>query len=219
MIFPENFKFGAANAAPQIEGAYLTDGKSETIWDRYAHEHPEKIADHSTLDIAADSYNKYKEDVACLTATGMDMYRLSIAWARILPTGYKESLNDLGVQYYKNLLNELKSNGIEPLVTLYHWDLPQILQENNGGWLNESTADLFAEYARICYQLFGDDVKLWITINEPKQICQTGYGGEWFAPGQGQSGVDDYICAKNVLLAHAKAWHIYNDEFKEKQGG
>lgn len=197
----------------------MTDGKSESIWDRFAHERPEIITDGSNLDIAADSYHKYKEDVSFVKAVGMDSYRLSIAWARILPSGYPDSLNYLGVQYYKNLFQELKDNNIEPLVTLYHWDLPQVLEETIGGWLNETTADLFAEYARICYQLFGDDIKLWITLNEPKQVCGGGYGGGWGAPGVVSPGELEYVCTRNVLLAHAKAWHIYDDEFRQTQKG
>lgn len=171
------------------------------------------------MDVAADSYHRYKEDIAALKDVGMQTYRLSIAWSRILPTGYANKVNQLGVQYYKNLLAELKSNNIEPLVTLYHWDLPQVLQTQMGGWLNESIADLFADYARVCYKLFGDEVKWWVIINEPKQVCLSGYGIGDFAPGIVSNGVGDYICAKNVLLAHAKAYHVYSKEFKSTQHG
>ncbi|KAJ8920012.1 hypothetical protein NQ315_006543 [Exocentrus adspersus] len=218
-VFPDNFKFGVANAAPQIEGGWDEDGKGETIWDHLAHRHPEKIADGTGPDIASDSYHKYKEDVAMVKAMGLDHYRLSIAWSRILPTGYPDKVNQPGVQYYKNLFKELKAAGVEPMVTLYHWDLPQPLQKELGGWLNESVADLFAEYARICFGLFNDDVKLWITINEPKQVCQSGYGYGELAPAIASSGVDDYVCSRNILLAHAKAYHIYDDEFRETNKG
>ncbi|VEN54692.1 unnamed protein product, partial [Callosobruchus maculatus] len=146
---------------------------------------------------------------------------LFVAWARILPNGYfsKDAVNPEGVKYYKTLLRELKKMNIEPLVTLYHWDLPQKLQDDMGGWLNPKTADIFAEYARLCFELFGDEVKWWITINEPKQVCEAGYGTGGFAPGIRQAGVGDYICAKNVLLAHAKAYRIYDKEFREKNQG
>lgn len=217
--FPDYFKFGASNAAPQIEGAYLTDGKTETIWDHFAHTRPDKIADHSNLDVAADSYHKYKEDVAALKAVGVDSYRISFAWARILPTGYVNEINPAGVQYYKNLIKELKDNNIEPMVTLYHWDLPQVLEDKLGGWLNESVSDLFVEYARLCFKLFGDDVKWWVTINEPKQICMGGYEGAGLAPGVLSLGIGGYVCAKNILLAHAKAYHMYDKEFRSKQQG
>lgn len=217
--FPATFKFGAANAAPQIEGAYLTDGKSMSIWDHFAHTKPNMIFDHSNLDVAADSYHKFREDIAALKAVGMQMYRLSIAWSRILPTGYPNKINEAGVQYYKTLIKELKANNIEPLVTLYHWDLPQVLEQKFGGWLNETVAQLFADYARICFKLFGDDVKWWVTINEPKQVCLAGYDLGSFAPGRVSHGVGGYICAKNNLLAHAKAYHIYDKEFRKTQGG
>ncbi|KAJ8983484.1 hypothetical protein NQ317_014943 [Molorchus minor] len=217
--FPSGFKFGVANAATQIEGAWDEDGKGETIWDHYAHNFPDKISDHSTPDIAADSYHKYKEDVALVKAMGLDYYRLSIAWSRILPTGYPDEINQKGVDYYTNLLTELKENGIEPMVTLYHWDLPQPLEEELGGWLNSQTADLFAEYADICFEKFGEYVKVWTTINEPKQVCEAGYGAGYYAPGVYSPGVGDYQCAYNVLLAHAKAYHIYDDNYRETQGG
>ncbi|KAG5877874.1 hypothetical protein JTB14_028074 [Gonioctena quinquepunctata] len=216
--FPEYFKLGVANAAPQIEGAWDADGKSESVWDFFARTQPEKIGDRSTPAIACDSYNKYKEDVAMIKEMGLDMYRLSISWPRILPTGRKESLNNAGVQYYKNLLRELKDNGIEPLVTLYHWDLPQTFQDEFGGWLNEAVVDLFVDYARICFELFGDDVKWWVTINEPRQVCSAGYGSGIFAPGIVSNGIGEYTCNKHVLLAHAKAYRLYDAEFRGKQG-
>ncbi|CAH1173792.1 unnamed protein product [Phaedon cochleariae] len=217
--FPPNFKFGAANAAPQIEGAWNLEGKGETIWDHFAHTYPERIVDRSTPDVACDSYHKYKEDVALVKKMGLDIYRLSIAWSRILPTGYTDQVNSLGVKYYKNLFKELKANHIEPLVTLYHWDLPQPLQDSLGGWLNETVADLFADYARLCFELFNDDVTSWITINEPKQVCLAGYGSGAFAPGIQSDGVGDYVCVKNVLLAHAKAYRIYDKEFRSRNKG
>lgn len=177
-----------------------------------AHNDPNKVADHSNLDVACDSYHKYKEDVAALKAVGMQTYRLSIAWTRILPTGYANKVNAAGVHYYKQLIKELKNNNIEPMVTLYHGDLPQVLQEKYSGWFNETVADLFGEYARVCFRLFGDDVKWWVTINEPKQVCN-------YAPGLVLPGVQEYQCAKNVLLGHANAFHIYDKEFRNKQKG
>ncbi|KAJ8933569.1 hypothetical protein NQ314_013924 [Rhamnusium bicolor] len=217
--FPTNFKFGVANAATQIEGGWDEDGKGETIWDHFAHYHPEKISDGSSPDVACDSYHKYKEDVALVKAMGLDYYRLSIAWSRILPTGYTNQVNQAGVDYYNKVFAELKANGIEPMVTLFHWDLPQPLEDELGGWLNIETANLFAEYAKLYYELFGDVVKIWLTINEPKQVCQLGYGTGGFAPGVVSNGVGEYVCAYNVILAHAKAYHIYDDDFRATQGG
>ncbi|KAG5877878.1 hypothetical protein JTB14_028077 [Gonioctena quinquepunctata] len=216
--FPPGFKLGAANAATQIEGAWDTDGKGENIWDHFAHTRPEMIWGGSTPDVACDSYHKYKEDVSLVKQMGLDVYRLSIAWSRILPTGKLDQINELGVQYYKNLLKELKDNGIEAMVTLYHWDLPQPLQDEYGGWLNEAVVDLFADYSRLCFELFGDDVQWWVTINEPKQICNAGYGDGRFAPGIVSRGVGEYVCNKNVLLAHAKAYRIYDEQFRARQG-
>lgn len=210
---------GVANAATQIEGGWNEDGKSESIWDHFAHNFPEKIADKSNADIACDSYHKYKEDVALIKAMGLNHYRLSIAWTRVLPTGRTDNVNEAGVQYYKNVFKELRDNGIIPMVTLYHWDLPQILQEEMGGFMNESIADLFGDYARFCFETFGEDAKWWVTINEPKQVCQVGYGAGRYAPGIKSNGVGDYVCAKNLLLAHARAWHIYDEEFREKNQG
>lgn len=210
---------GVANAATQIEGGWNEDGKSESIWDHFAHNFPEKIADKSNADIACDSYHKYKEDVALIKAMGLNHYRLSIAWTRVLPTGRTDNVNEAGVQYYKNVFKELRDNGIIPMVTLYHWDLPQILQEEMGGFMNESIADLFGDYARFCFETFGEDVQWWVTINEPKQVCQVGYGAGRYAPGIKSNGVGDYVCAKNLLLAHARAWHIYDEEFREKNQG
>ncbi|CAH1973279.1 unnamed protein product [Acanthoscelides obtectus] len=181
---------------------------------------PERIFDHSSPQVAADSYHKWREDVEMVKEMGVDHYRLSIAWARIYPDGYKtEEPNARGVAYYKNLLRSLRALGIEPMVTLYHWDLPQKLQDDFGGWLSPKIVDIFADYARTCFELFGDEVKWWITINEPKQICEAGYGTGVFAPGIVSPGVGNYKCAKNVLLAHAKAYHIYDKEFRKKNQG
>ncbi|KAG5877877.1 hypothetical protein JTB14_028076 [Gonioctena quinquepunctata] len=217
--FPENFKLGVANAAPQIEGAWDTDGKGETIWDNFARTRPEMIGDRSTPAIACDSYHKYKEDVALVKQMGLDIYRLSIAWSRVLPTGKLDKVNALGIQYYKNLLKECRDNNIEPLVTLYHWDLPQPLQDEYGGWLNQTVIDLFVDYAKLMFETFGDDVKWWVTINEPKQVCGAGYGGGTFAPGIVSPADGEYLCNKNVLIAHAKAYRLYDEQFRAKQGG
>ncbi|XP_018568760.1 myrosinase 1-like isoform X2 [Anoplophora glabripennis] len=217
--FPDNFKFGAATAAQQVEGAWDEDGKTETIWDKFVHQNPDRIGDRSSPDIASDSYHKYKEDIALAKAIGLDHYRMSIAWTRILPTGFADKINQAGVAYYKKLFAEMKANGIEPMVTLHHWDLPQSLQDSYGGWLNETITDLFADYARVCFELFKDDVKIWLTINEPKNLCHSGYGTGGGAPGVRGSGVNEYICARNIVLGHAKAYHIYDQEFRAQNNG
>lgn len=127
-------------------------------------------------------------------------------------------MSEDGKRYYDNLINELLDNGITPVVTMFHWDLPQSLQDL-GGWTNPLIADWFEDYARELYRLFGDRVKTWVTINEPKQIAIYGYGQTRFAPGINSMGIADYLAVKNILLAHARAWHVYDKEFRGKQKG
>lgn len=182
------------------------------------HNNPCVIKDCSNADIADDSYHQYERDVEMMRELGLDFYRFSLSWPRILPTSFPDHINEAAVEYYNNLINEMQKYNIEPMITLYHWDLPQKLQEL-GGWTNPHIIDWFADYARTAYRLFGDRVKYWITMNEPYQICYQGYGDDSKAPRVNIKGVADYICGKNLLLAHAKAYHIYYDEFKASQGG
>lgn len=135
----------------------------------------------------------------------------------IIP-GTADNINVAGITYYKNLIQELKDNNIEPLITLYHWDLPQPLQEL-GGWVEEFIVEAFADYAKVCFELLGDSVKYWLTFNEAKQTCLLGYGDAVMPPMINQSGILDYKCTHNVLKAHARAYHIYDSEFRPKQKG
>lgn len=148
----------------------------------------------------------------------VQFYRFSISWPRLLPTGYSHKISEDGVTYYNNLINELLANGIEPIVTMYHWDLPQVLQDL-GGWANPHIVEYFEDYARVLYELFGDRIKTWITLNEPKQFGIFGYGSKRFAPGIDAKGIGEYLAVKNMLLAHARAWHLYDKEFRDKQKG
>ncbi|KAG6457619.1 hypothetical protein O3G_MSEX010370 [Manduca sexta] len=216
--FPEGFLFGAATASYQVEGAWNEDGKSENIWDHMTHNDPCIIKDCSNGDIAADSYHKYQRDVEMMRELGLDFYRFSISWSRIMPTSFPDQINQAGVDYYNNLINEMLKYNIEPMVTLYHWDLPQKLQEL-GGWANPHIVDWYGDYARTMFQLFGDRVKYWITINEPYQVCYQGYGDVLKAPRLNLKGIGEYMCGKNILLAHARAYHIYDEEFRPSQGG
>ncbi|CAG9859910.1 unnamed protein product [Phyllotreta striolata] len=216
--FPDEFRIGVATSAYQIEGGWNEDGKGENIWDRAVHSSPSPIFDQTTADIACDSYHKYKEDVQLAKDLGVDHYRFSISWSRILPTGFANHINEAGVNYYKNLIKEIRDNGLEPLVTIYHWDLPQPLQDA-GGWPNEYVVEKFQEYAEVVFSLFGNDVKHWITINEPKQVCQEGYGAGIKAPFLQSHGHAEYLCTHNVIKAHARAWHMYNNVFRPKQKG
>nr|APM84101.1 GH1 beta-glucosidase [Microcerotermes annandalei] len=216
--FPAGFLFGTATSAYQIEGAWKEDGKGESMWDRLTHDHPEIIKDKSTGDVACNSYHLYKEDVRMLKELGVNFYRFSVSWSRILPTGHDNVVNQAGIAYYNNLINELIANGIQPMVIMYHFDLPQPLQDL-GGWTNPVLANYFEDYARVLYANFGDRVKWWNTINEP-QIHAMGYSEPFglapniLTPGHGQ-----YLAVHTFLLSHARAYRLYEREFKAKQGG
>lgn len=148
----------------------------------------------------------------------MDFYRFSLSWSRILPSGYVNKINPDGVRYYNELIDGLLQRNITPMVTLYHWDLPQPLQEF-GGWPNEELVNFYEDYARIVFSLFGDRVKNWITFNEPIQVCSMGYGSGDLAPGYNSSGIGEYQCGRTLILAHARAYHLYEREFKSTQKG
>ncbi|XP_023948571.2 myrosinase 1-like [Bicyclus anynana] len=216
--FPDGFLFGTATASYQVEGAWDADGKGENIWDRITHTNPDHIMDKSNGDIADNSYYLYRRDVQMMRELGLDLYRSSISWTRILPSGFPDKINEAGVQYYNNLIDELLKYNIQPMMTLYHWDLPQKLQDL-GGWANPEIVTWYADYSRVVFKLFGDRVKYFITINEPYLVCNSGYGGDKLAPALNSTGIGEYMCAKHLLLAHAKAYHIYDDEFRPSQKG
>lgn len=228
MPLPSNFLYGYATAAYQIEGG-RTDGKGDSIWDTFTHL-PGKITNNETGDVACDSYTHYKEDVALLKQFGANAYRFSIAWSRVIPLGGRnDPINETGVAYYNALIDELVNNGIKPLVTLYHWDLPQALDDRYGGWLNKEEITLdFERYARVCFEHFGDRVKHWITLNEPWCACAWGYATGRMAPGRssdrkwskaGDTKTEPWIVGHSLILAHAKAVKLYRDEFKATQKG
>lgn len=208
--FPVTFRFGSASSAYQIEGAWNIDGKGESIWDHLTHTRPDLIADGQNADVAANSYYQYEDDIKALLATGADYYRFSISWPRIMPDGDISSLNEAGLAYYDRLIDSLLANGIEPMITMYHWDLPQRLQDL-GGWTNSYIVDYFEQYARVLYARYANRVKQWITFNEPDLFCLFGYSAEIFAPMVRAPGVGEYQCGHNVLLANARAYHIYAD--------
>ena len=181
MSFPKNFLWGSATAAYQVEGAWNQDGKGLSIWDLYS-KIPGTTFEGTNGDIAADHYNRYKEDVKTMAEMGLKAYRFSIAWTRILPDGTGK-INDKGVLFYNNLIDELLKYGIEPMITLYHWDLPQILQDRYNGWESRKIIDDFSEYAKICFEKYGDRVKYWIIINEPNVFINLGYDIALHPPG------------------------------------
>nr|XP_023025916.1 myrosinase 1-like [Leptinotarsa decemlineata] len=209
--FPKDFLFGAASSSYQVEGAWNEDGKGENIWDRMTHAHPESIMNRDNGDVACDSYHKYKEDVSIAADLGLKHYRFSISWTRILPSGYDNYVNQKGILYYQNLIEEILKHKMIPVATIYHWDLPQSLQDI-GGWTNPLLVNHFVNYARIVIKNF-KDVGYWITINEPKQVCVRGYGAGDFAPGIKGSGIANYLCAYLIAKCHAATYHMYKDEF------
>lgn len=216
--FPDNFKFGVATSAYQIEGGYNVDGKGMSTWDRITNTLPSIIQDQSNGNIACDSYHKWEEDIQMVKQTGVDYYRFSLAWTRLFPDGYVSNVNPLGVDYYNKLIDGLLAEGVEPVITLYHWDTPQMFS-SLGGLSSPTFINLFTEYSRKAFTFFGDRVKIWITFNEPKVVCQDfntflGNVTETYP-----SGVIEYLCTYHLLKAHAETYHIYDKEFRSQQKG
>ncbi|BCX49814.1 beta-glucosidase [Haloferula helveola] len=218
MRFPEGFTWGTATSAYQIEGGHDADGKGPSIWDAFC-QVPGRVAEGDTGQLACDHYHRFREDVALMASLGLKAYRFSISWPRVMPTGRLEkgSIKREGIRFYSDLIDALLEHGIEPWVTLYHWDLPLALQTERDGWLNPEIADDFEAYARLCFEEFGDRVKHWITFNEPWVVTILGYGQGVFAPGR-ESNVEPYIAGHHILRSHAKAVQCYRSEF-EHQGG
>ena len=181
VTFPSAFLWGAATSAYQIEGAVREDGRTPSIWDTFSHM-PGKTAGGETGDIAVDHYHRYRDDVALMADLGLNAYRFSVSWSRVQPTGRGPAVQ-VGLDFYRRLVDELLAHGIKPAVTLYHWDLPQEL-EDAGGWPERETAYRFAEYAQILGEALGDRVEQWITLNEPWCSAFLGYGSGVHAPGR-----------------------------------
>lgn len=193
-------------------------GKGENIWDHLVHNYPYFISDMSNGDVACDSYHRYLEDIELLKDLKVNFYRFSISWARILPNGLTNSYNEKGIEYYGKVIDELVKNGITPMVTLFHWDLPQHLQQI-GGWANPKIVKYFTEYARIIFDKFADRVPIWTTFNEPAQVCKQGYGGTDKAPVLNSNGLADYQCNHNLLKSHASVYHLYDNNYRSKYNG
>lgn len=205
--FEKDFVWGVTTASYQIEGGVKEGGRGESIWDRFSHI-PSRVLHNDHGDIACDAYHRTKEDVQLLKELGVKAYRFSIAWSRIFPQGYGK-VNEEGLKYYEELIDGLLEAGIEPYVTLYHWDLPQALQDE-GGWTNRKTADHFEAYCKVIFERFGGKVKNWITLNEPWVVAFIGhYTGE-MAPG-----LRDFsaaLLASHVqLLGHGKAVKLFRE--------
>ncbi|KAF7824503.1 vicianin hydrolase-like [Senna tora] len=227
-LFPSGFVFGAGSSAYQSEGAANIDGRGPSIWDTFTKEHPEKIGDHSNGDVADDFYHHYKSDIKLMKKIGLDSFRFSISWSRIFPKG-KGKVNDLGVKFYNNVIDELLSNGLTPFVSLFHWDLPQSLQDEYGGFMSPKIVEDFREYADFCFKTFGDRVKNWVTLNNPLSLSSNGYNGGTVAPGRcsnyvgnctaGNSATEPYIIAHHLILAHAAAVRLYKKKYQRHQKG
>ncbi len=202
--FPSGFLWGAATASYQIEGAWQEDGKSESIWDRFSHT-PGRISDGATGDIACDHYHRWRDDIALMRSLGLQAYRFSTAWPRVLPNGHGK-VNQAGLDFYSRLTDGLLEAGIEPYVTLYHWDLPQVLQDR-GGWPARPSAEAFVEYADAVSRRLGDRVKNWITLNEPWCSSILSYFLGEHAPGHRDLG-EGVAAAHHLLLAHGWAMPV-----------
>jgi beta-glucosidase len=203
--FPDDFLWGTATASYQVEGAGHEGGRSESIWDVFARK-PGAVYAGESGEIACDQYHRYKEDIALMAELGFKSYRFSIAWPRVIPGGTGK-VNPEGIAYYRALCDELHRNGIAACATIYHWDLPQVLQDQ-GGWANRAITDAFEEYARTCYTELGGAVDQWITINEPYCVAYLGYGYGRHAPGI--QDMDQAMRAvHHINLAHGRAVKTY----------
>lgn len=204
-LFPANFIWGTACASYQCEGGWDADGKGANIWDDFTHDIAgDHIKNHDNGDVACDSYHRFREDVALMKAHNIRVYRFSISWARIIPDG-DGAVNEAGMRFYDELVDELITNGIEPYITLYHWDLPSALQDK-GGWLNPGIVAAFGRYAQIIAERFKGRVKVYMTLNEPQCIAGLGYQTGLHAPGY-------KLCDEKVAqvmhilaLAHSEAY-------------
>ncbi|RVX20726.1 Beta-glucosidase 11 [Vitis vinifera] len=225
--FPDDFIFGAGTSAYQVEGAANQDGRSPSTWDAFV----TCWGTHGASgDIACDQYHKYKEDVKLMVETGLDAYRFSISWSRLIPNG-RGPVNPKGLAYYNNLINELISHGIQPHVTLFHVDLPQVLEDEYEGWLSRRIVKDFTEFADVCFREYGDRVSHWTTLNEGNVFALAGYDSGILPPQRcsppfgyrsctkGNSSFEPYIAGHHLLLAHASAARLYKKKYQAKQHG
>ncbi|KAG4400878.1 hypothetical protein GLYMA_07G151900v4 [Glycine max] len=226
--FPPGFVFGASTSAYQVEGAANEDGRKPSIWDTFSQ------AGNGNMyagngDVACDQYHKYKEDVQLMADMGLEAYRFSISWSRVIPDG-RGQVNPKGLQYYNNLINELISHGIEAHVTLHHWDLPQTLEDEYGGWVSPRIVKDFTTYADVCFREFGDRVRYWTTVNEANVYAVFGYDVGMLPPqrcspspifncSRGNSTTEPYLVAHHMLLAHASAVRLYRKKYQVMQHG
>ena len=212
--FPEQFMWGAATSAYQAEGSPLADGAGPSIWQRFCHT-PNLVSDGDTGDVACDHYRRYRDDVKLMRDLGLNAYRFSISWSRILPNG-RGTVNARGLDFYERLVDTLLENGIAPMATLFHWDLPAAL-DDRGGWLNPDIAAWFADYASVLFTKFDDRIKLWATLNEPWVVTDGGYLHGALAPGH-RNRFEAPIATHHLLRAHGAAVAAYRAHGRHRIG-
>src|SRR5688572_127559 len=205
--FPNDFLWGVATSAYQVEGSPLADGAGPSIWHRFSRE-PGMTVEGATGDVACDHYARYEEDIELMTDLGVGAYRFSTSWSRVLPKG-RGRMNTKGLAFYDRLVDALLERDILPFITLYHWDLPLEL-ENRGGWLNDDTAKWFGDYSDLMFRAFCDRVPYWMTINEPAVIMEKGYVLGVYAPGH-RNAAEAPVVARNLLRAHGYSVQAYRD--------
>jgi len=204
-LFPADFLWGAATSAYQVEGAPLADGAGQSIWHRFSHT-PGLVANNENGDVACDHYHRYEADVALMRELGLNAYRFSVSWSRIFPDG-KGRVNEKGLDFYRRLVDALRAANIQPLITLFHWDLPAAL-DDRGGWLNHNISKWFADYATVMYRALDDRQPIWATLNEPWVVTDGGYLHGPLAPGH-RNWFETPIAAHNLLRAHGAAVEAY----------
>uniref|UniRef100_A0A3Q0SHF6 Klotho beta n=1 Tax=Amphilophus citrinellus TaxID=61819 RepID=A0A3Q0SHF6_AMPCI len=218
--FPPGFLWGSGTSAFQTEGAWNQDGKGASIWDSFTHNSVSGNLASEAANVASDSYNRWEEDVKALEYVGVRSYSFSLSWPRLFPDGNARGQpNTAAVKHYRRLIERLLEKKIEPVVTLHHWDLPQVLQEDYGGWKNDTLVELFEAYAAFCFHTFGSRVKHWLTMHNPYLVAVQGYGTGAHAPGETGGPAASLTVAHNLIKAHAKAWHTYNTNFRKAQKG
>lgn len=203
-------ELGVSTSAYQVEGAYLGGGRTMSVWDTFSH-HAGNVRDGSNGDEATDHYHHWRQDVGYVESLGATAYRFSFSWTRILPTGRMNVINREGVQFYDRLIDELVRRNITPLATLFHWDSPQTLQDEYGGWQDDRMVEDIVSYADVCFQLFGDRVRHWITLNEPLTYVNLGYGNGYHAPGLSVS--NPYEVAHRSIIAHARIYKLFHEKY------
>ncbi|XP_056141167.1 klotho [Lampris incognitus] len=213
--FPKGFMWAVGTAAYQVEGAFEKDGKGLSVWDTFTRGGNRM----TTGDVGSDSYHNIHADIRAIKQLGVSHYRFSLSWSRIFPNGTRGSYNEIGANYYRTLIRKLREIHVKPVVTLYHWDLPEHLQQTFGGWGNPVLIELFRDYADFCFQHFGDDVEYWITVDNPFVVAWHGYGTGVVAPGIKNDPDLPFRVGHHLLKAHAAVWHLYNRHYRPRQQG